>query len=119
MLRKIWPYLRAYRWQVAWALAQVFLIAGFELLKPWPLQAVIDYVLGGKKPPTGGFWESAVIRRKRQPRISGATRLIAIDPFPAYCFFVEPKRHITPVKRRPRKHMSEKSPLLRSYYAPR
>jgi hypothetical protein len=47
---KIWPYLRTYRWQVAWALGQVFLIAGFELLKPWPLQVVIDYVLGGKKP---------------------------------------------------------------------
>ena len=53
MLRKIWPYLHAYRWQVVWALAQVFLIAGFELLKPWPLQIVIDYVLGGKKPPAG------------------------------------------------------------------
>jgi ATP-binding cassette subfamily B protein/subfamily B ATP-binding cassette protein MsbA len=51
MLRKIWPYLRVYRWQVAWALAQVFLIAGFELLKPWPLQIVIDYVVGNKAPP--------------------------------------------------------------------
>jgi ATP-binding cassette subfamily B protein/subfamily B ATP-binding cassette protein MsbA len=51
MLLKIWPYLRTYRWQVVWALAQVFLIAGFELLKPWPLQIVIDYVLGGKAPP--------------------------------------------------------------------
>jgi ATP-binding cassette subfamily B protein/subfamily B ATP-binding cassette protein MsbA len=51
MLLKIWPYLRAYRWQVVWALAQVFLIAGFELLKPWPLQIVIDYVLGDKTPP--------------------------------------------------------------------
>ena len=37
-----------------WALAQVFLIAGFELLKPWPLQIVIDDVLGGKTPPAGG-----------------------------------------------------------------
>src|SRR5271156_5516450 len=55
MLRKIWPYLRNYRWQVVWALAQVFLIAGFELLKPWPLQVVIDYVLGGKQPPTAGL----------------------------------------------------------------
>jgi ATP-binding cassette, subfamily B, bacterial len=55
ILRKIWPYLRAYRWQVVWALAQVFLIAGFELLKPWPLQIVIDYVLGDKTPPAGGF----------------------------------------------------------------
>jgi ATP-binding cassette, subfamily B, bacterial len=47
---KILPYLRAYRWQVIWALGQVFLIAGFELLKPWPLQIVIDYVLGNKTP---------------------------------------------------------------------
>ena len=55
MLRKILPYLRAYRWQVVWALAQVFLMAGFELLKPWPLQVVIDYVLGGKAPPADGL----------------------------------------------------------------
>src|SRR5580693_6239870 len=51
MVAKFLPYLKAHRWQVAWALAQVFLIAGFELLKPWPLQIVIDYVLGGKNPP--------------------------------------------------------------------
>ena len=54
MIRKLLPYLRAHRWRVLWALAQVFVIAGFELLKPWPLQIVIDYVLGGKSPPTGG-----------------------------------------------------------------
>ncbi len=48
MLRKLLPYLRPHRWPIAWALAQVFLIAGFELLKPWPLQIVIDNVLGGK-----------------------------------------------------------------------
>src|SRR5438105_5101437 len=54
MVAKFLPYLRAHRWQVAWALAQVFLIAGFELLKPWPLQIVIDYVLGGKTPSFGG-----------------------------------------------------------------
>lgn len=54
MLRKLLPYLRAHRWQVAWALLQVVLIAGFELLKPWPLQVVIDYVLGGKAPSAGG-----------------------------------------------------------------
>src|SRR5882672_7451361 len=53
MITKFLPYLRAHRWQVAWALAQVFLIAGFELLKPWPLQIAIDYVLGGKPPPGG------------------------------------------------------------------
>lgn len=47
MLKKILPYLAPHRWRLAWALAQVFLIAGFELLKPWPLQVVIDNVLGG------------------------------------------------------------------------
>src|ERR1700683_2342970 len=52
---KIWPYLRIYRWQVAWALARVFLMAGFEVRKPGPLQIVIDYVLGGKKPPPDGL----------------------------------------------------------------
>ena len=54
MVAKFLPYLKAHRWQVAWALAQVFLITGFELLKPWPLQIVIDYVLGGKSPAIGG-----------------------------------------------------------------
>src|SRR5690242_6577361 len=45
---KFLPYLRPYRWRFVWALIQVFLIAGFDLLKPWPLQLVIDHVLGGK-----------------------------------------------------------------------
>src|ERR1700731_604894 len=54
MVAKFLPYLKAHRWQVGWALAQVFLITGFELLKPWPLQIVIDYVLGGKVPAAGG-----------------------------------------------------------------
>src|SRR5690242_2345683 len=48
---KLLPYLRPYWWRVAWALLQVLLIAGFELLKPWPLQVVIDNVLGGKPFP--------------------------------------------------------------------
>src|SRR5439155_251923 len=47
MIAKFRPYLKAHRWQVAWALAQVFLVAGFELLKPWPLQIGIDYLLAG------------------------------------------------------------------------
>ena len=54
MIGKFLPYLKAHRWQVAWALAQVFLVAGFELLKPWPLQVVVDYVLSDKTPPAGG-----------------------------------------------------------------
>ena len=54
MIAKFLPYLKAHRGQVALALAQVFLVAGFELLKPWPLQVVIDYVLGGRTPAAGG-----------------------------------------------------------------
>src|SRR5258708_23502100 len=49
---KLLPYLRPHRARFAWAVVQVFLIAGFELLKPWPLQIVIDHVLGGT-PMTG------------------------------------------------------------------
>ena len=58
MLTKLLPYLKPYRWRLAWALAQVFLIAGFELAKPWPLQVVIDNVLGGRPFPLAsvGAW---------------------------------------------------------------
>src|SRR5277367_5922013 len=55
MLTKLLPYLRPYRGPVTWALAQVFLITGFELLKPWPLQVVIDNVLGGKPFPVAAL----------------------------------------------------------------
>ena len=55
---KFLPYLRPYRWRLVWALIQVFLIAGFDLLKPWPLQLVIDHVLGHRPialPPLSGL----------------------------------------------------------------
>ena len=55
---KFLPYLRPYRWRFAWALVQVFLIAGFDLLKPWPLQLVIDHVLSGK--PVAAPWLSTL-----------------------------------------------------------
>ncbi len=42
------PYLRPYRLRLLWSLTQVFLIAGFDLLKPWPLQIIIDDVLSGR-----------------------------------------------------------------------
>ena len=54
---RLLPYLLPYRLSIAWALGQVLLITGFELLKPWPLQLVIDHVLGGR--PLAGplaFW---------------------------------------------------------------
>ena len=50
-MKKLLPYFRPYRWALLWALLQIFLITGFELLKPWPLQVVIDNVLGGKRFP--------------------------------------------------------------------
>ena len=50
MAWKLLPYLRPYTRRIVWALLQIFLISGFELLKPWPLQLVIDDVLGGKTP---------------------------------------------------------------------
>src|SRR3954449_10476034 len=54
MIAKFLPYLKSHRWRVGLALAQVFLVAGFELLKPWPLQITIDEVLGAKIPAVGG-----------------------------------------------------------------
>jgi len=42
MAKNLVPYLKAHRWSIAWALLQVVLIAGFELLKPWPLQIIIE-----------------------------------------------------------------------------
>ena len=46
--RRIFSYLRPYRYPFLGALGQVFLISSFELAKPWPLKIVIDNVLGGK-----------------------------------------------------------------------
>jgi ATP-binding cassette subfamily B protein/subfamily B ATP-binding cassette protein MsbA len=50
--------MRPYRSLAAWALVQVFLITGFELLKPWPLKVVIDNVLGGKPFPLAALGSS-------------------------------------------------------------
>jgi ATP-binding cassette subfamily B protein len=58
MAKKLLPYLEAHRSSIAWALLQVLLIAGFELLKPWPLQIVIDNALGGKPFPIGALSSS-------------------------------------------------------------
>jgi ATP-binding cassette, subfamily B, bacterial len=58
MAKKLLPYLEAHRSSIAWALLQVLLIAGFELLKPWPLQIVIDNALGGKPFPIAALSSS-------------------------------------------------------------
>lgn len=46
----LWPH----RGRILWALAQVCLISGLELLKPWPIKIVIDSVLSGHALP--GAW---------------------------------------------------------------
>jgi ATP-binding cassette, subfamily B, bacterial len=58
MLTKLLPYLRPHLWKIGWVLLQVLLIAGFELLKPWPLQVVIDNVLGNRPFPIAGLSSS-------------------------------------------------------------
>jgi ATP-binding cassette, subfamily B, bacterial len=45
---KLLPYQRPIGCASSGRWPRSFLIAGFELLKPWPLQVVIDDVLGGK-----------------------------------------------------------------------
>lgn len=53
LLRRTFSYLYPYRWQFLISLGQVFLISGFELLKPWPFKIVLDFVLEDKPLP----WE--------------------------------------------------------------
>ena len=53
MFKKTLKYLWPYRFPFLIALAQVFIMSGCELLKPWPLKIVIDNVLSGKPAPWG------------------------------------------------------------------
>ena len=53
MLKKALKYLWPYKFPFLIALAQVFIISGCELLKPWPLKVIIDNVLSGKPAPLG------------------------------------------------------------------
>jgi ATP-binding cassette subfamily B protein/subfamily B ATP-binding cassette protein MsbA len=51
LLRKVLRYVRPYRLPFAFAIAQVFAITGLEMLKPWPLKIVIDYVVTDSPAP--------------------------------------------------------------------
>ncbi len=53
MFKKTLKYLWPYRFPFLIALAQVFIMSGCELLKPWPLKVIIDNVLSGKPAPWG------------------------------------------------------------------
>jgi ATP-binding cassette subfamily B protein len=52
-VRRVSAYLWPHRGRIMWALLQVCLISGFELLKPWPVKLIIDSVLGGQPLPAG------------------------------------------------------------------
>jgi ATP-binding cassette, subfamily B, bacterial len=74
MKHKILPYLWPYRYPFLFALAQVFLMSGFELLKPWPLKIVIDSVLGDNPSP----WHMHELFTKQTLLIVACAALIVI-----------------------------------------
>jgi ATP-binding cassette, subfamily B, bacterial len=53
MKRTVRSYLRPYWLTFVLALAQLILIGGLEVLKPWPLKIIIDNVLSGSPLPWG------------------------------------------------------------------
>ncbi|ABK19225.1 ABC transporter ATP-binding protein [Syntrophobacter fumaroxidans] len=74
MRRKILPYLWPYRYPFLFALAQVFLMSGCELLKPWPLKIVIDSVLGDSPSP----WNLHELFSKQALLVAACAGLIVI-----------------------------------------
>ena len=60
VLASLWPYRAA----LSFAVVQVALISGAELLKPWPFKFIIDYVLGGQPlswPAVAGWSREALL----------------------------------------------------------
>jgi ATP-binding cassette, subfamily B, bacterial len=51
LILQVARYLQPYRRAFFLAVAQVVLLSGLEILKPWPLKIVIDYVLPRTPPP--------------------------------------------------------------------
>jgi len=51
LIRQVARSLRPYRGAFTFAILQVLLISVLEVLKPWPLKLVIDYVLPRQQPP--------------------------------------------------------------------
>lgn len=47
----IFTLLLPYRWLLAAALGATVIVSVTDLLEPWPLKVIFDYVLGGKRPP--------------------------------------------------------------------
>src|SRR5215475_15627279 len=62
--RQILASARPYMGMIIFALAQVALISGAELLRPWPLKLIIDHALGGQPlswPPVADWSREALI----------------------------------------------------------
>ena len=57
---KITRLLRPYRWQLVVAFVAILAESATDLLEPWPLKIVFDYVFGAK--PMSG-WLSGLIGR--------------------------------------------------------
>jgi len=66
----LWPHRR----QLLFAVLQVFLITGLELLKPWPLKIAVDNVLGGQAVP----WEFAASWSAERLLLAACVALVAI-----------------------------------------
>ena len=58
LLRKVLRYAAPYRLGLVLAVGQVLVMAGLEMLKPWPLKIVIDNVLTATPLPWAGPWRS-------------------------------------------------------------
>lgn len=74
MKHKVLPYLWPYRYAFLFALAQVFIMSGCELLKPWPLKIIIDSVLGDSPAP----WQLHTLFPKQTLLLLACGGLIAI-----------------------------------------
>jgi ATP-binding cassette subfamily B protein/subfamily B ATP-binding cassette protein MsbA len=63
MLRRLYPYWRPTRRDTLWGMALLLLAGTLELLQPWPIKWLVDYVFGGRPAPPAlarfGFVTSA------------------------------------------------------------
>ncbi|NQU12419.1 ABC transporter ATP-binding protein, partial [bacterium] len=51
LLRRLLPYCQAARLATVGGALLLVLTAGLELLQPWPIKWLVDYILGGTAPP--------------------------------------------------------------------
>ena len=68
---KLRELLRPYRKLVVLALAAMLVESGADLLEPWPLKVILDYIIGSKKPP-GWLTEWVIDDASRLTLLNGA-----------------------------------------------